>query len=299
MPGRAEIQHEAATLAEDVAHRDGVELQLRVGLNSGQVIAGEIGSGLSVTQPSANTSGWPSGWRRPPRRAVSCSARPPRGSWKVSRASANRELVQIKGADDPVSARRLLGIGRIARRARRVEPGRSAVGDVGCRGPAGPGDRRPGAVVGVVGPPGSVRAGSSREVRRDGEVTWSGCFHHVLRVAHQPGAVPRRRPAVPRGHRRRGPVDAAAARARSGQASTTPTPRRRCSSRICWASRDPRSPPPHRSGCASAAADRPGERGVAGHPRPRGLRHRGCALDRRVQRINARRLPHGGPKTPF
>ena len=32
-------------LAVEVQERDGVELQLRVGLNSGQVIAGEIGSG--------------------------------------------------------------------------------------------------------------------------------------------------------------------------------------------------------------------------------------------------------------
>ena len=31
-------------LAEDVSRRDGVALQLRIGLNSGQVIAGEIGS---------------------------------------------------------------------------------------------------------------------------------------------------------------------------------------------------------------------------------------------------------------
>ena len=39
------IQEEAKRLAVDVQDRDGVGLQLRVGLNSGQVIAGEIGSG--------------------------------------------------------------------------------------------------------------------------------------------------------------------------------------------------------------------------------------------------------------
>src|SRR6478736_3717463 len=39
------VQDEANGLAEEVQRRDGVELQLRVGLNSGQVIAGEIGSG--------------------------------------------------------------------------------------------------------------------------------------------------------------------------------------------------------------------------------------------------------------
>src|ERR1700730_8190437 len=39
------VQEEAKRLAVDVRERDGVELQLRVGLNSGQVIAGEIGSG--------------------------------------------------------------------------------------------------------------------------------------------------------------------------------------------------------------------------------------------------------------
>src|SRR3984885_1074832 len=39
------VQDEAKRLAADVHDRDGVDLQLRVGLNSGQVIAGEIGSG--------------------------------------------------------------------------------------------------------------------------------------------------------------------------------------------------------------------------------------------------------------
>ena len=39
------VQEEAKRLAAEVRDRDGVDLQLRVGLNSGQVIAGEIGSG--------------------------------------------------------------------------------------------------------------------------------------------------------------------------------------------------------------------------------------------------------------
>jgi len=39
------IQSETARLAEEVDARDGIALQLRVGLNSGQAIAGEIGSG--------------------------------------------------------------------------------------------------------------------------------------------------------------------------------------------------------------------------------------------------------------
>ena len=39
------IQEEIARLAAEVSDRDGVELPLRIGLNSGQVIAGEVGSG--------------------------------------------------------------------------------------------------------------------------------------------------------------------------------------------------------------------------------------------------------------
>jgi class 3 adenylate cyclase len=39
------VHEEARRLAVDVRERDGVGLQLRVGLNSGQVIAGEIGAG--------------------------------------------------------------------------------------------------------------------------------------------------------------------------------------------------------------------------------------------------------------
>ena len=56
------IQEEARAVAAGVKQRDGLDLQLRVGLNSGQVIAGEIGSGALVTPPSASMSEWRSGW---------------------------------------------------------------------------------------------------------------------------------------------------------------------------------------------------------------------------------------------
>ena len=47
------VHEEVKQLAVDVRTRDGVELQLRVGLNSGEVIAGEIGAG-----PSGYTARW-------------------------------------------------------------------------------------------------------------------------------------------------------------------------------------------------------------------------------------------------
>jgi len=40
-----DVQHETQRLAAEVQGCDGIALQLRVGLNSGQVITGEIGSG--------------------------------------------------------------------------------------------------------------------------------------------------------------------------------------------------------------------------------------------------------------
>ncbi len=43
------IQQEATRLAAEVARRDGVNLQLRVGLNSGRVIAGDIALGYAAT----------------------------------------------------------------------------------------------------------------------------------------------------------------------------------------------------------------------------------------------------------
>jgi class 3 adenylate cyclase len=56
------VQEEAKRLAVTVRERDGVDLQLRVGLNSGEVIAGEIGSGpfgyTAVGEQVGGTAGW-------------------------------------------------------------------------------------------------------------------------------------------------------------------------------------------------------------------------------------------------
>ncbi len=62
------VQEEAKRLAVEVQDRDGVELRLRVGLNSGQVIAGEIGSGPFGYTASVSRWGWLSGWSRSLRR---------------------------------------------------------------------------------------------------------------------------------------------------------------------------------------------------------------------------------------
>jgi len=64
-----DIQAETAKLAEEVDARDGIALQLRVGLNSGQVIAGEIGSAALGYTAVGDQVGWRSGWNRSLRRA--------------------------------------------------------------------------------------------------------------------------------------------------------------------------------------------------------------------------------------
>ena len=117
------IQEEAKRLAAEVRDRDGVDLQLRVGLNSGQVIAGEIGSGSFGYTAVGEQVGM----------AQRMESVAPPGGVMLSASTARLvdgaaalgepEMVRIKGADEPVAAQRLLGMDGPAsrRRACRVE----------------------------------------------------------------------------------------------------------------------------------------------------------------------------------
>ncbi|MDT5225919.1 MAG: hypothetical protein QOG19_3326, partial [Mycobacterium sp.] len=183
------IQEEVKRLATEVQDRDGVDLQLRVGLNSGQVIAGEIGSGSFGYTAVGEQVGMA-------QRMESVAAP---GGVMLSASTARlvdggaelgeSELVQIKGAEAPVPARRLLSMGDGHRAVESAESnlvGRrwemSAV--EGLLNRAIDGD---GAVVGVVGPPGIGKTRLAREAaatarRRGVEVFTAFCESHASQV---------------------------------------------------------------------------------------------------------------------
>ena len=105
-----DIHREAGDLAQEVKRRDGITLELRVGLNSGRVIAGAVGSGpLSYTAIGEQVG-----------MAQRMESAAPPGGVMLSESTARLverwavlaepELVRIKGRDDPVAARRLLRV---------------------------------------------------------------------------------------------------------------------------------------------------------------------------------------------
>ena len=183
------IHEEANRLAAEVARRDGVALRLRVGLNSGRVIAGEIGSGSLGYTATGEQVGFA-------QRMESVAAP---GGVMLSESTARLveriamlgepELVQIKGADEPVRARRLVAIGPrdgLVGRAEASLVGRrwemSAVEGLLDRAIDGHG-----AVVAVVGPPGIGKSRLVREVaaiagRRGVEVFTTFCESHTSQV---------------------------------------------------------------------------------------------------------------------
>ena len=186
-----------------------------MGLNSGQVIAGEIGSGRFRLHRDrrAGRDGAADGVGRPAGRG-DAQRDPPRG-WLSTRAVLGEpEMVQIKGADEPVPP---AGCWRSARASRLV--GRAESSLVGRRwemsAVEGMVDRAidgHGAVVGVVGPPGIGKSRLVREVAamaagRGVEVFTAFCeshasevpFHAVARLLRAATGVARpRRPGRPR-----------------------------------------------------------------------------------------------------
>lgn len=183
------IQKEVRSLAVQAQRADGIDLQLRVGLNSGEVIAGEIGSrslgytavGEQVGLAQRMESVAPPG-------GVMLSASTAR-LVDSSVALAEPEWVRIKGAEEPVRAYRLLGIGE-----RRLTLGRTESSLVGRRREMSAVERSltravegRGAVVGVVGHPGVGKSRLVREVatmarERDLEVFTAFCESHASQI---------------------------------------------------------------------------------------------------------------------
>ncbi len=184
-----DIQAETFELAENVQLRDGVVLQLRVGLNSGEVIAGEIGSGaLGYTAVGEQVGMAQRMESVAPPGGVMLSASTARLVEDVATLGES-ELVHIKGADEPVCARRLLSVSEGQRPLGRAESnliGRhwelSAVESLLDRAVGGHG-----AVVGVVGPPGIGKSRLVREVAalaapRGVEVFTTYCESHTTDI---------------------------------------------------------------------------------------------------------------------
>ncbi len=183
------IQDEANGLAAEVARRDGVDLQVRVGLNSGRVIAGEIGSGSLGYRAMGEHVGMAQRME---------SAAPP-GEVMLSDSTARLvedlvtlaepQWVRIKGADEPVCARRLLAIS-----PRHPVVGRAEASLIGRRWEMAALDAivdraigGRGGVVNVVGPPGIGKSRVAREAAaaaaaRGVEVFWTFCESHASDV---------------------------------------------------------------------------------------------------------------------
>jgi len=183
------VQEETARLAAEVKDRDDIDLQLRVGLNSGQVITGEIGTAATGYTAVGEQVGL----------AQRMESVAPPGGVMLSASTARlvegaadlgeSELVEIKGVDAPVPTCRLLGMGeqqRVVGRGESSLVGRrwemSTVKGLLDRAIDGHGG-----VVGVVGSPGIGKSRLVREVaamarRRNVEVFTTFCESHATDV---------------------------------------------------------------------------------------------------------------------
>ena len=153
-------------LADEVRRKDGLELRVRIGLNSGQVVAGEIGSGGAGYTAVGEQVGMA--------QRMESVAHP--GGVTLSESTARlaggtavlgeTEMVRVKGADAPVPAHQLLGMSETHRDGGRTESNlvgrhREVAAVEGLLDRAIDGY---GTVIGVVGSPGIGKSRLVREV---------------------------------------------------------------------------------------------------------------------------------------
>ncbi|HEY5842544.1 MAG TPA: adenylate/guanylate cyclase domain-containing protein, partial [Mycobacterium sp.] len=183
-----DVQRATARLATEIEQRDGITLQLRIGLNSGQVIAGEVGSSPMGYTAIGEQVGM----------AQRMESAAPAGGVMLSESTAglvghlavlaDTENVHIKGLDEPVPAQRLLSMAESGR-TRRQDPrlvGRTwelnaltGILDESITGA--------GSVVGVVGSPGIGKSRIVREVAaiatgRGVDVFTTHCESHTAEI---------------------------------------------------------------------------------------------------------------------
>ncbi|GFG53904.1 cyclase [Mycolicibacterium agri] len=185
------IQEEIGRVAVDVARRDHVDLRMRVGLNSGQVIAGSMGSESGSSRYAATGEHVGMAQRME-------SVAPP-GAVMLSESTArlvehavslgDAQWVRIKNSDTPVCAYQLAAIGPrqgIVGRAEAAFVGRrwemAALEAMVDRAVGGRGG-----VVAVVGPAGIGKSRVARETaavaaKRGVEVFWVFCESHTRDV---------------------------------------------------------------------------------------------------------------------
>ena len=181
-----DIQAEAGHLAAEVQRRDHISLRLRAGLNSGRVVAGEMGSGVTGYAAIGETVGY----------AQRMESVAPHGGVMLSEATAqlvehvavleDTEWVRIKGADQPVPVRQLVAIGPREGLVERTEANlvgrRWEMAALDAMAERAIGGR--GGVVTVVGPPGIGKSRVAREAATlaadcGADVFWTFCESHA------------------------------------------------------------------------------------------------------------------------
>jgi hypothetical protein len=185
-----EVQAEASRMAAEVKQRDGIDFRVRVGLNSGRVIAGEIGSGAFGYRAIGETVGF----------AQRMESVAPAGGVMLSESTVllvedrvllgGQARVLVKGADQPAAVRQLLGIrprsGRLGRLESSLVGRRAEMAAIDAALDSAIGGR--GGVLNLVAPPGIGKSRAAREAAalaaaHGAEAIWVFCESHARDIS--------------------------------------------------------------------------------------------------------------------